>query len=264
MEMNKCILGDCLKGLEELPWESIDLVVTSPPYGNTREGAYENNIDYIKLRNLLFQRMKVGGVIVWNEQDQTVDGRKSLDSFRHCLDFCADGYFNCFEHVIYAKNGRPGPWWNRRFRVDHEYLFIFVKGDRPTYFDKSHMDQKIKAYSNHGNTRQSNGMLGKASGITKDTKSQGSVFFYNCSTAEGFEHRDLKIEHPATMPEQMPMDFIKCFTKEGDLVCDPFCGSGTTLRAAKRLNRKFIGFELMEEHVLLCNKLLATIKPKLF
>lgn len=262
--MNEIILGDCTEGLKSLANESIDLVITSPPYGDIRKGAYSNCVDFIALRNALYPKVKTGGVVVWNEQDGTEEGKKTLSSFKHLLDFCADGYFNCFEHCIYAKNGRPGPWWNRRFRVDHEYLFIMVKGDKPNHFDKGHMDQKIKSYSSHGNTRLSNGMLGKASGITKDTKSQGSVFFYNCSTADGYEHRDEKLRHPATMPEQMPMDFIRCFTKEGDLVVDPFAGSSTVLRAAKRLNRRYLGFEIEPKYVELSEKLLKTIKPKLF
>lgn len=261
--VNKVILGDCVEGLKQLPDESISLVVTSPPYGETRT-CYNSSVDYVALRNVLYPKMKDGGVIVWNETDQTVEGRKTLDSFKHLLMFCEEGYFNCFEHLIYAKNGRPGPWWNRRFRVDHEYLFIMVKGDKPKYFDKSHMDQKIKAYTSHGNTRQSNGMLSKSSGITKDTKSQGTVFFYNCSTAEGYQYRDDKLLHPATMPEKMPMDFIKTFTVKNDLVVDIFAGSGTVLRAAKRLNRQYLGFEIDENYVTLCNRLLKTIKPKLF
>lgn len=264
MEMNSCVLGDCVKGLQELPWESIDLVVTSPPYGDTREGAYKNDVDYLALRNLLFQRMKVGGVIIWNEQDQTVIGRKSLDSFRHCLDFCAEGYFNLFECGIYHKHGRPGPWWNRRFRVDHEYLFMFVKGDRPAYFNKDHLAHKINPYVNKGTTRKSDGSFAETSGKTTSEKSQGTVFFYNPSNLESFASKSQKLLHPATMPEQLPMDFIKCFTNEGDLVYDPFVGSGTVLRAAKRLNRKFIGHEINPEYVELCNKLLLTVKPKLF
>lgn len=264
MESNKIIRGDCITGLESIPDESISLVITSPPYDGIRKEAYESTVDYVALRNVLYRKMKQGGVIIWNQQDGTEEGKKTLSSFKLLLSWCEEGYFNCFEHCIYAKNGRPGPWWNQRFRVDHEYLFIMMKGDKPSHFDKSHMDQKIKEYASHGNTRLSNGMLGKTSNLTKDTKSQGTVFFYNCSTAEGYAYRDLKVQHPATMPEKLPEDFIRCFTKENDLVVDPFAGSSTVLRAAKRLNRRYLGFEIEPKYVELSEKLLKTIKPKLF
>lgn len=260
--MNEVILGDCITELEKISDESISLVVTSPPYDSIRT-CYNSNVDYIALRNVLYRKMKHGGVIVWNQQDGTEEGKKTLSSFKLLLSWCEEGYFNCFEHCIYAKNGRPGPWWNKRFRVDHEYLMIMMKGDKPAHFDKSHMDQKIKQYTNSGTYRQSDGMLAKASNLSKDTKSQGTIFFYNQSNVESFQYKNQKLQHPATMPEQLPMDMIRCFTQEGDLVADVFAGSGTVLRAAKRLNRTYIGYEISEEYVILANKLLKTIKPRL-
>lgn len=262
--VNKVIVGDCIEGLKQLSDNSISLVVTSPPYDSTREGAYTNDIDYTQLRNVLFQKLRNGGVIVWNQQDGTVEGRKSLSSFRLLLSWCESNYFSCFEHCIYHKHGRPGPWWNRRFRVDHEYLFMMVKGDKPKYFDKAHMAQKINPYVNKGTTRKSDGSFAETSGQETSEKSQGTVFFYNPSNLESFQFKTDKLKHPATMPEQLPMDMIRCFTQEGDLVVDPFAGSGTTLRAAKRLNRQYLGFEIDADYAILCEKLLKTIKPKLF
>ena len=261
--MNKIILGNCATDLEKIPDESIQLVVTSPPYGTDLRTCYNSDVDYVALRNVLYRKMKTGGVVVWNEQDGTSEGRKTLDSFKHCLLFCEEGFFNCFEHCIYHKHGRPGPWWNRRFRVDHEYLFMMIKGDKPSHFDKSHLAHKINPYVNKGTTRKSDGSFAETSGKETDEKSQGTVFFYNPSNLEAFPFKADKLQHPATMPEQMPMDFIRCFTKEGDLVYDPFVGSGTVMRAAKRLNRRYLGHEISEEYVILANKLLKTIKPRL-
>jgi DNA modification methylase len=260
--VNKIIQGDCVTELEKIPDESISLVVTSPPYGSIRS-CYNSTVDYVALRNVLYRKMNTGGVIVWNEQDGTEEGKKTLDSFKHLLMFCEEGFFNCFEHCIYHKHGRPGPWWNRRFRVDHEYLFMMVKGDKPSFFDKAHMAHKINPYINKGTTRKSDGTFAETSGQETSEKSQGTVFFYNPSNLETFAFKEQKLQHSATMPEQMPMDFIRCFTKEGDLVIDPFAGSGTTLRAAKRLNRKYLGFEISEEYCILSQKLLKTIKPRL-
>jgi DNA modification methylase len=140
MEVNKIICGDCQIELSKLPDNSINLVVFSPPYDGLREyNGY--HMDLKKIGTELFRTLVDGGIVAMVIQDQTLDGHKSLTSFRTAVQWCDEIGFGLFETVIYKKQGKDGGWWSKRFRVDHEYIHIFIKGKRPNYFNKE--DLKI-------------------------------------------------------------------------------------------------------------------------
>lgn len=250
---------DCLEGMKLIPDGTIDLVVTSPPYDNLREyGDGQWSVDLSLVGKEISRVLKDGGICVMVIQDQTKNGRKSLTSFRTIIDWVDKTEMDLWECCIYQRSGTPGAWWSKRFRVDHEYIPIFIKGKRPNYFNKEHM--KIPS--------QQHGMIKKG----KERKNDGTFteYTYNetrypkkkcCGTIINYESarasdksNKLKTKHPAWFPDLLAEDFIKAFTQEGDIVLDPFIGSGTTGKMAIKNNRKYIGFEINEEYIEHANK----------
>ena len=205
--------------------------------------------------------LKDGGIAVMVIQDQTKNFGKSLTSFRTILDWCDVVGFKLFETVIYRKYGAEGAWWNKRFRVDHEYMPIFLKGERPAFFDK----EQLKIPSKHGGKTMRGGGTRLTNGTRIDTrhitinpmKCRGTVWEY-LTAGDGTR---LKHKHPATFPDTLPVDCIQCFCPEGGLVLDPMCGSGTTLLAAKMLEREYIGIDVSQEYCDLSRQRLAEELP---
>lgn len=239
--------GDCNVLLPQVPDESVDLVCFSPPYDDIR--AYRGfAIDFTSLGKNLNRVVKPGGVAAVVMTDSTRDGEKTLTTFRLTLDWVDNCGWRCFEHCIYSRHGRPGAWWNSRFRVDHEYILLFVKGQKPAFFDKEPLKVKSKYPGAmwHGTSRSSDGtMTANEPKSQADKKCRGTIWNYSGANTEG---NKLKMKHPATMPDQLARDLIVCFSKPGGTVLDPTCGSGTTLVAAAQCDRNFIGFDISQEY----------------
>lgn len=145
IEQNKVYQMDCVDGMKLMLDNSVDLVVTSPPYDNLRD--YNGfSFDLHETGKEIYRVLKDGGIAVMVIQDQTKDFGKSLTSFRTIIDWCDNIGFKLFETIIYRKHGTEGAWWTKRFRVDHEYMPIFLKGKKPQYFDK----EPVKIASKHG------------------------------------------------------------------------------------------------------------------
>jgi len=245
--LNKIICGDNLEVLKQYEDNTFDLTVFSPPYDNLRDyNGY--SFDMNKLGVELYRVTKEGGIVVMVIQDQTINGVKSLTSFKTIIDWCDNVGFGLFECNIYKKQGKDGAWWSKRFRVDHEYIPIFIKGNRPNNFDK----ESIKIPSKHGGKTMTGGANREKDGTTKKSvkmvinplKCPGTIWDY----ANGGDKNKVKRLHPATFPDKIPYDFIQVFTKEGDIVLDPMNGSGSTCIAAKILGRKYVGIDISEEY----------------
>ena len=245
--LDAVICGDAIAEMQNMPAESVDLVVTSPPYDHLRD--YKGfSLDLSAAGREIFRVMKDGGVVALVMQDQTKNFGKSLTTFRTILDWCDNIGFKLFECLIYRKYGAEGAWWNKRFRVDHEYIAVFLKGARPAYFDKEH----LKIPSKHGGktmtgggTRLTNGRRIETRPITiNGMKCRGTVWEY-LTAGDGSR---LKHKHPATFPDALPRDFVECFCPLDGVVLDPFCGSGTTLVAARNLGRHYVGIDIAEEY----------------
>ncbi|MEK7535433.1 MAG: site-specific DNA-methyltransferase, partial [Patescibacteria group bacterium] len=227
--------------------------ITSPPYDSIRD--YKGfTLDLHAAGKEIHRVLKEGGMAVMVIQDQTKNFGKSLTSFRTILDWCESFGFKLFETVIYRKYGAEGAWWSKRFRVDHEYIPIFLKGERPGYFNKEH----LKIPSKHGGktltgggTRLTNGIRINTRAITINPKKcRGTIWDY-LTAGDGSR---LKHEHPATFPNQLPYDFIQCFCPPNGIVLDPFVGSGTTTVAAKNLGRSYIGIDIAPEYCTIAKK----------
>jgi site-specific DNA-methyltransferase (adenine-specific) len=252
-KLNDVYEGDALELLKKLPDDSIDLMVTSPPYDQLRN--YNGfNLDLNAIGKELYRVMKDGGIAVMVIQDQTKNFGKTLTSFKTIINWCEEGGFKLFECVIYRKYGAEGAWWTKRFRVDHEYMPIFLKGARPQYFNK----EPLKIPSKHAGktmtgaaTRLTNGKTLNSRPIhIKPMKCRGTIWEY-LTAGDGTK---LKHQHPATFPDKIPYDFIQCFCPPNGVVLDIFMGSGTTALAAIALNRKFLGFDISKEYVELAKK----------
>jgi len=252
-ELNNVYCGDCVEGMKKIDSESIDLVVTSPPYDEIR--TYNGfDFDLHKTGEEIFRILKDGGICVVVIQDQTKDFGKTLTSFRLAIDWVDSFGFKLFETVIYRKNGTEGAWWKYRFRVDHEYIHIFLKGKRPAYFNK----EPLKIPSKHGGKVMSGSGNRKTNGETTQTvrreinatKCRGTVWEYMMAG----DKNPLKRKHPAVFPDQIPLDIIQCFCPENGIVLDPFLGSGSTAVGALKLGRNFIGFDISEEYCTLARE----------
>ena len=251
--LNTIIQGDSAEVLKNIPDCSIDLVVTSPPYDQIRD--YNGfTLDLHAIGEQLYRVVKPGGVVAMVIQDSTKNFAKTLTSFRTIVDWCDNVGFKMFETVIYHKNGTEGAWWTHRFRVDHEYMPIFFKGERPSYFNK----EPLKIPSKWGGRVMTGSGNRRTSGETTKTvtrpinlmKCRGTVWDYMMAG----DKNPLKRKHPAVFPDKIPFDFIQCFCPPDGVVLDPFLGCGSTAVTAKGLGRNYIGIDISAEYCALAEE----------
>jgi DNA modification methylase len=237
--------ADCLAHMRTMADASVDCVVTSPPYDSVRTYGAAWSLDYKAMGDELLRVCSDGAVCAVVIADGTKDFAKSLTTFRWAVDWVDRAGWRLFECCIYHRHGRPGAWWNKRFRVDHEYILLFLKGDRPAYFTKDHLAIPAKSAGTvvgGSSTRTSDGgLIPMRKFISSDTKCRGSVWHYATSSTEG---NRLKLQHPATFPDKLASDLVKCFAAPGATVFDPFTGSGTTGVACLETGRAFVGTEI--------------------
>lgn len=243
-------LGDNKVLLKQLDDESIDLVVTSPPYDNLR--TYDNTMDcwgwddFVVVANELKRVLKPGGVIIWVVGDATMNGSETGTSFKQALYFKEIG-FNLHDTMIYHKENYV-PLTHNRYEQCFEYMFVISKG-RPKTFNpikvKCKNAGKIESYGDRRRTQlDKNQAMRAPKGIfylpTKETKIHPNIFSYTCGGS--------KSGHPAAFPDELARDMIESWSNEGDVVLDPFMGSGTTGKFAVAMGRSFIGMEIVERY----------------
>lgn len=242
--MSDLYLGDSAKVLEQIPSESIDLTVTSPPYDDLRE--YHGFVfDFEKIADELFRVTKKGGVIVWIVADATVDGSETGTSFRQALYFKKIG-FNIHDTMIWKKDGFSAVGSLAiRYAPVFEYMFILSKGKPKTFNpikDRKTIHPNCKL---RGTIRNPDGTTKRMSGEGKTYGEYGQRYNVwditpECSSKERC--------HPAQFPVQLAKDHIISWSNKGDTVLDPFLGSGTTGVAAYQTGRNFIGIEISEDY----------------
>ena len=261
--INKIINEDSEKVLKEIPSDSIDLTVTSPPYDDIRDYKGYNFTDTV-LSNIiaqLFRVTKSGGVVVWVVGDATTNGSESGTSFRQALKFMEFG-FKLHDTMIYEKNTSsfPAKRNGNRYTQIFEYMFVFCKDKIKNVNLICDKQNKWAGHTNWGKntTRLKNGELQETSDIkpVPDFSPRNNIWKFN--VGKGFNSKDKEShEHPAIFPEQLAEDHIISWSNEGDIVLDPFSGSGTTSKMAKKNNRKYIGIDISEEYCKLAEKILA-------
>ncbi len=261
--INRIHHGDCHDLLSFVEPGTVDLTVFSPPYDDLR-GYGGGQYDLPRLGDQLYRVTKVGGVVAMVIADQTKNHRKSMTTFRTIVDWVDRVGWNLWECLILHRHGKPGPYWNYRFRTDHEYIPVFFKGNKPRVFHKGELTVPCRYSGRHSNpvkSRQPDGTyeVGKTFDIPEE-KCIGSVW-----RIDNFPNqRDtLSIQHPATFAEQVPSRLIRALTNEGDLVLDPMAGSGTTAVAALQLGKRFIGMEIHDKYCKIARRRVADTTPSL-
>ena len=270
LEINKIYNMDCLEGIKMLPDECIDLTVTSPPYDNLR--SYNDTVAwnfelFKEVAKELFRITKPSGVVVWVVGDATIKGSETGTSFRQAL-FFKDCGFNLHDTMIYEKTS-PYPA-NVRYQQDFEYMFVFSKG-KPNTFNPIHTlktlgeIKKILRGSYDHSTRTYRSISGETERLDeaglkrleKASKNITKVMSNVWKCEAGYQKSttdEIAYKHPAIFPEQLAQDHIISWSNEGDLVLDPFIGSGTTAKMALLNNRHFIGFEISKEYCEIARK----------
>ena len=244
IEIDRIYNEDCLLTMQQMPDNFIDLTVTSPPYDNLR--TYNGFcFDFENVAKQLYRVTKDGGVVVWVVNDATINGSETGTSFRQAL-FFKDCGFNLHDTMIWVKNGGGAVGSNYSYMQNFEYMFVFSKG-RPKSInlicDKPNNEATIgQQYARKGRRRQ-NGEVRKENRPAPKPFSRRNNWWYLVSQKEeGTEF------HPAVFPEQLAADHIRSWSNEGDLVYDPFLGSGTTAKMAVHLKRHYIGSEISKEY----------------
>jgi DNA modification methylase len=186
----------------------------------------------------LYRVTKPGGVVVWVVGDATIKGSETGTSFRQALYF-KDCGFNLHDTMVFAKSN-PTPYHHNRYNPAFEFMFVFSKGKPQTFNPIQTQTQKKRA----GTFRYPDGTLKKANTPEpREWKILDNIFYYSVGT-----DREAK-EHPAKFPEQLAQDHILSWSNPGDLVLDPFLGSGTTAKMALANNRRFAGIEISPEYM---------------
>ncbi|MDP4227192.1 MAG: site-specific DNA-methyltransferase [Bacteroidota bacterium] len=247
---NKIICGDCLGVMKQLPDECVDLIVTSPPYDELRDyNGY--SFDFENIAKELFRILKNGCVCVWIVGDATINGSETGTSFKQALYFKEVG-FNIHDTMIFEKNSSsfPAKKDGNRYTQIFEYMFVLSKG-KPNANLLIDKENKWSGFTNWGNNTQYNksGELVKTNNIKTipDKSPRNNIWKYTV----GFNEVS---GHPAVFPLQLAIDHIKSWSNEGDMVLDPFSGSGTTAKACKKTGRNFIGIEISPEYCEIANK----------
>lgn len=255
MDNFSIILGDSSDEMVKLMDNGVkvDLTVTSPPYGfdkglRSYEGKVSWNWDkFTDIANKLYQITADGGVVIWNVADKTENGSESGDSFKEALYFKEIGFL-LYDTMIFQKANYI-PLSHRRYEQSFEYLFCFSKGKPKTFNPIMIPCKNAGKIENYGSKRRNvldahQAMRAREEEVicraTKDTKIHPNVFEYTLGGA--------KTGHPAAFPDKLAHDQIISWSNEGDIVFDPFLGSGTTGVEALKLDRKFIGIEIVQDY----------------
>lgn len=266
-------LGDCKKELKNLANNSVDLIVTSPPYADQRKGTYggihpDKYVEwFLPISEQLLRVLKPTGTFILNIKEKVVEGERSTYVMELIIAMRKQGWLWTEEFIWHKKNSFPGKWSNR-FRDSWERLLQFNKSRSFNMYQ----DEVKVPIGDWAKGRLKN--LSETDKI-RDNAKNGSGFGKNVSNWVGkktvYPTNVLHLatecnnkNHSAAFPEELPAWFIKLFTKEEDVVLDPFVGSGTTLFVANRMKRHSIGIEIMPEYFNMIQKEIQPLEFYLF
>lgn len=275
IEINKLYNQDCLATMQQIDDNSVDMVLTSPPYDDLR--TYNKHLSgnrteyngysfpFEQIAQELFRIVKKGGVVVWVVGDATNKGSETGTSFRQALYFKECG-FDLYDTMIYQKTGTPFPQKDRYNQI-FEYMFIFSKGKPNTFNPIMKKNVTAGAVRHSRKFRNADGEMvdgfnGKPIneyGVDNNVWIMRNGMYKSTKDIVAFEH-------PAIFPEELAVRHVVSWTKENDLIYDPFMGSGTTAKAAIQLKRNWIGSEIDKGYCDICEKRLngVAIQETLF
>ena len=246
-----------LETMARMPDNFIDLTVTSPPYDNLRD---YNGYSFVfeSVAKELYRVTKQGGVVVWVVGDATVKGSETGTSFKQALYFKEIG-FDLFDTMIYAKPPRGAVGNNKTYWQTFEYMFVLSKGKPKTINLIIDRKNKESREGDNGTKRIENGELLKVKrGGYSEYGRRTNIWEYGIGKGQSTKD-NIAFEHPAIFPEQLANDHIISWSNEGDIIYDPFAGSGTTGKMAILNKRKCIMSEISAEYCDIIKKRLEPI-----
>ena len=244
---NQVLHGDCLEVMKDIPDGSIDLVVTSPPYDNLR--TYNGSLEWGEhvwkpVIQELFRLIKEGGVVVWVVGDATIKGSETGTSFKQALYFKEIG-FNLHDTMIYEKSTALPQNCDRYYPI-FEYMFVLSKGKPKTFNPITVLASNNKRKDKTAHRTKDNKIVVPKTG-RNEYRRLFNVWRYAVGLG-GTTNDKIAFQHPAIFPEKLAEDHILSWSNEGDLVYDPFMGSGTTAKMAIINKRNWIGSEISKEY----------------
>lgn len=267
--LGKVCRGNCLDVLPLLPDQSVDLIVTSPPYADQRKDTYggvhpDSYVEwFLPIAAELKRVLKPTGSFILNIKERVVDGERHTYVIELILEMRKQGWLWTEEYCWHKKNSYPGKWPNR-FRDGWERCLHFTLSKKFAMYQ----EEVMVPMGDWAGSRLKN--LSETDKI-RDNSKVGSGFGKNISKWVG---RDMAYPdnvlhmatecgnkgHSAAFPVDLPVWFIKLFTQPGDVVLDPFMGSGTTAVAAQDLGRDFVGVEIKEDYCEIAQERLGRLK----
>jgi DNA modification methylase len=236
MNLNKIYVENCLETMAKMPNDFIQATITSPPYDDLR--AYNGySFDFESIANELWRVTNPSGVVVWVIGDATKFGSESGTSFRQALYFKELG-FNLHDTMIYEKNSPtyPASRTSNRYTQIFEFMFVFSKGKPKANL----ICDKANKWAGHKD------FSGKLKNPVPEFSPRNNIWKYTTSFNG--------VKHPAPFPEALARDHILTWTNPGDLIYDPFMGSGTTAKMSLLNDRNFIGSEISDEYAAIANQ----------
>lgn len=240
---------NCLDTISRMMPESVDLTITSPPYDSMRTyGGF--SVDFENIIKGLYRITKEGGAVIWVVADQTINGSETGTSFRQALMFM-DAGFRLHDTMIYRKIN-PIPQNHNRYEQSWEYMFVFTKGSPKTFnpirvhtkYAGKPMNwggRKTKMDDNQCRRDRDSEII-----ITQADKIHENIFEYSIGGGNS--------GHPAVFPDALAYDQIITWTNKGDVVYDPFMGSGTTAVGCIKSGRNYIGSEINPDYCAIIEK----------
>jgi len=261
MDANRIYQGDALELMKRMNDESVDCIITSPPYWQKRDyqiagqiGLEKDFRDYLAKLIAIFTEakrvLKSSGTMFINISDSYFDKSLMLIPQRLQIALVDDGWIQRNEIIWKKPNVMPSSVLDR-FTIDFEPIFFFTKAER-YYFEQlkepfqAKDEASIKAYYTGNKIRGSRGDIIKTNHDHRDPPKDGmrnKRCAWEISSSPGYDDN-----HFATYPEELVEPLIQCGCPKEGIVLDPFSGSGTTAAVAKRMNRQYIGFELNPEY----------------
>ena len=254
---NQCLVGDCLDVLKGIPDNTFDLIMTSPPYSDQRRNTYgghhpDDYVAWFLPRSKEFLRvLKPTGTFILNIKEKVVNGERHVYVIDLIQKMREQGWLWTEEYIWYKKNTYPGKWPNR-FRDSWERCLQFNKQKKFSMYQDAVMvpigNWAQTRLSNLSDTDKSRAESNVGSGFGKKISNWiGRKMVYPSNVLHIATECGNK-NHSATYPKGLPEWFIKLFTKEGNLVLDPFAGSGTTAVVAKRLCRDYTMIDILKTY----------------
>jgi len=244
--------------LRDVPDSSVRLILTSPPYDDARDyaGAAEP-VDFDGLADFALRVLAPGGVLAMVIDGAVSRGALSTTPYEVLVKWAKLPGWNLSQVLAYGRQGAPGEY-KGRFRRDHEPLLVFVREGAPPVVNKDAVAEVSaldvhKSY-NMGRQRERDGSfrqfgVSKDGGIRRTARSirhRGSIWWYG-SVGNGHDP-SCSTGHPATFSERFATDAVTVWSNPGDLVLDPFTGSGTVAKVAFDLERSFLGSECVKHY----------------